>query len=207
MKKIKILIADDHPIFREGLYSLLNSKDFIEICGVAENGVMAIELCKKNNPDIAIFDISMPEMNGIEASEILLKECPKIKVIFLTMHRNINFAKFLKKKNVYGFVLKENTFEDLIYAIKSIIKGGKFISPLITESFIESDSLPHTISLSAREKEILKWLKEGLSTKEIAEKLFISHKTVETHKSRIMKKFNVNRTTDLIKKIIYIKDL
>jgi RNA polymerase sigma factor (sigma-70 family) len=203
MDKIKIIIAEDHLLVRQGLKTMLSNEKDIEIIDICSNGEEAIQLAEKLKPDIIIMDVSMPVVDGIEASEIIYKKKLSCKIIILTMHDEEIFVKYVKEKFISGYVLKENAFEDLLYAIRSVYRGGKYISPDLAEKVLIKNNSENIIkSLTIREKEILKLIIEGMSVKEIAEKLIISKKTVETHKSRIMKKFNVNKSTELVKKAL-----
>lgn len=202
---IKILIADDHQLFREGLINLLSSTADIEIIAQAENGKQTIDKARRLNPDIIIMDISMPIINGIEATGILQTEAPKIKVIALTMHSEKHFIKGMLEAGASGYLFKNCTYEELINAIKTVHSGKKYLSDEITE-FIIGDYIgspkniqDSDIKLSEREQEILKLFAEGKTSREISEQLFISVKTVGTHKQHILEKLNLNSTTDMVK--------
>lgn len=202
---IKILIADDHQLFREGLINLLSSNTNIEIIAQAENGKQSIEMSKRLNPDIIIMDIGMPIVNGIEATGILQTEAPKVKVIALTMHSEKHFIKGMLEAGASGYLFKNCTYEELIDAINTVHSGKKYLSDEITEFIIgdyigsPKDIQDSDIKLSEREHEILKLFAEGKTSREISEQLFISVKTVGTHKQHILEKLNLNSTTDIVK--------
>jgi len=202
---IKILIADDHQLFREGLVNLLSESDEIEIIAQAENGKDAIEMAKTNLPDIVIMDIGMPVINGVEATSILKEELPGIKIIALSMHTEKQFIKGMLEAGASGYLFKNCTYNQLIEAIKTVYEGKKYLSNKITEVLIEDylgkedDQNVPTPELSDREMEILKLYAEGHTTRNIAEKVFVSIKTVGSHKQNILEKLNLKTTTDLVK--------
>lgn len=202
---IKILIADDHQLFREGLITLLSDASNIEIIGQAENGKEAIQKVRELHPDIVIMDIGMPVINGIEATGILRIEAPNIKVIALTMHSEKHFIKGMLEAGAYGYLFKNCNYDDLIDAINTVYAGKKYLSDEITDFIIhdyigkQKDAESDDPQLSEREMEILKGFAEGKSSREISEQLFISIKTVGTHKQHIFEKLDLNSTADMVK--------
>lgn len=201
---IKILIADDHQLFREGLNTLLSNSEEIEVISQAENGRDAIDKAKILNPDIIIMDIGMPIISGIEATEILRKKMPDVKVIALSMHSEKHFIKGMLDAGAYGYLFKNCAYDELISSIKSVYNGKKYLSHKITEVLIDEyigkpSGEGKGSGLSAREIEILKLIAEGLSSRDIAGKLFVSIKTVGTHKKNVLEKLNLNTTADLVK--------
>lgn len=197
---IKIVIADNHVIFRQGLLKLLQATQDITVAGEAGNGPETLELIAKEKPDLAILDISMPGLDGFEIYEKMKSNGIETKVIFLTVHNDTLTAKKAIQANTSGYVLKDNAFEDLLYAIRAVASGGKFISPSISDkilNFSEKESKNHI--LTGRESEILRLIASGLTNKQIANKLFISIKTVETHRTNIMQKLDVHTTADLVR--------
>ncbi len=203
---ITIIVADDHKIFREGLINLLNSEPEISVIGQAGRGQETLDLIVKNRPDIAVLDISMPGLDGFEILQRIKSMGMATKVIFLTMHNDALTAKRAIQLNADGFVLKDNAFEDLLYAIRAVYSGGKFISPTISEvllrDYSEGDKTP--VILTLREKEILKLIASGLTNRQIADRLFISVKTVETHRTNIMQKLDIHSLAELVKYAIKI---
>jgi two-component system, NarL family, response regulator NreC len=202
---IKIIVADDHKLFREGLVKLLDSAPNIEVIAEAENGQDVIIKAKENKSNIILMDIGMPLLNGIEATISLSKSNPEIKIIALSMHTEKEYIKDILDAGAAGYILKSCTYEELIRAIISIHEGKKYLSEEVTEivlkDYLENkDNLKGDHSgLSKREFEILTLFAEGKSSREIAEQLFISIKTVGTHKQHILKKLNLKTNTDMVK--------
>ncbi len=200
-----VLIADDHQLFREGLVNLISSAPDVEVVGEAKDGREATEKAKKIKPDVVLIDIGMPEMNGIEATRIIKKDNPKIKVIAVSMHSDRQFVKGALEAGADGYLLKNCTYRQLIDAIQSVISGKKYLSDDITEMVIQGyldpeDTSPEgQVDLSEREMEVLKLYAEGKSTREISEKLFISVKTVGTHKQHIFEKLGLKSNADMVK--------
>ena len=207
MEKIKIIIADDHTIFRQGLRMLLAQEDDMEVVGEAADGIQALELAKKHNPDIILLDIAMPTMDGVQVAGTIKKSLPRIKIIVLTSYSDDQFLYEFLKLGVSGFVLKDSASQDLIYSIRKSHEGMVFFDPSVSKKVMEkftqvsggkSDFVNYG-KLSDREKEVLRLVAEGCATKEVAEKLYISPKTVENHRANIMKKLNIRDRTGLTK--------
>ena len=209
MKKVRILLADDHQILRDGLRTLLNTQEDMEVIAEADTGRKAIDLALCHCPDVLVMDVVMPELNGIEATNQLKKDLPEIKVLALSMHADRRFVAEMLKAGASGFLLKECAFQELAEAIRSIIKGKMYLSPSISKcvieeyvGFLSGDEKEHTDSesaLSHREKEVLQLIAEGKSNRDIAKTLHISVKTVETHKYNIMRKINLHSVAELTK--------
>lgn len=207
MSKINIFLADDHTMFREGLrYIISNNPDYTVIgeSGDGRNALLAIE---KHQPDIAIIDISMPNMTGIEITRQLKKFNPDIKIIILSQHDNEEYVRQLLKYKVNAYVLKDNAGYDLLNAISEVNKGNIFFSPQITKRLInelQQQKIKTTNDnvfsiLTNRELEILKLVAEGKTNNNIGSLLFISEKTVKNHRTNIMNKLNIHKTIDLVK--------
>ncbi len=202
---IKILIADDHQLFREGIVNLLSQTSEIEIVAQAEDGKDALRKARKLFPDIILMDIGMPEMNGVRATEILSKELPEIKVIALSMHADKQYIKGILEAGAYGYLFKNCTYNQLIEAINTVYAGKKYLSDTITEVLIQDylgkgpDASAGKAPLTARETEVLKLLAEGKSIREISEILFLSIKTIGTYKQNILDKLELKSTTDIVK--------
>jgi len=202
---IKIIIADDHRLFREGLVNLLSDSKDIEILAQAENGMDVIAKSKELNPDVIIMDIGMPVLNGVEATGRLLKELPGIKVIALSMHSDKQYIKGMLEAGASGYLFKNCAYDELIEAIHTVFAGKKYLSDKITEIMIQDylgkeERMPESDSeLTERESEILKLIAEGASTSEISELLFVSVKTIGTHKQHLLEKLNLKTSTDLVK--------
>ena len=197
---MRVIVADDHVIFRQGLLKLLQSSENTAVVGEAGTGPETIDLVTREKPDIAILDISMPGFDGFEILERIQIMGTGTKVIFLTMHKDALTAKKALQSGASGYVLKDNAFEDLLYAISTVSAGGKFISPSVLESVIKAPLHEDNASrvLTLRESEVLKLIATGLKNKQIAQELFISIKTVETHRTNIMQKLDIHSTASLV---------
>ncbi|MBC7916046.1 MAG: response regulator transcription factor [Pyrinomonadaceae bacterium] len=202
---IRIIISDDHQLFRVGIANLLSSSPEIEIVAQAENGLEAIEKAKNLKPDVVIMDLTLPIINGVEATRILHKELPETRILVLSMHAEKNYIKEALEAGAAGYLFKDCTYDQLIEAINSVCQGKNYLSEKITEVLIhdylskDGQIQINSQDLSERESEILKLVAEGKSTREISEKLFISIKTVGTHKQHIFEKLNFKSISDLIK--------
>jgi len=203
MKRARILLADDHRIFLDGLISLLEKE--YDIVGTAENGRVLIDEVEKKRPDIVITDISMPELNGIEATIQIKKIDPEIKVVLLTMHGDATYASRGFDAGASGYVMKQAATQELVSAIREALKGRTFVTPMIAGDLIRSyredgkikpDDI--RVKLTPRQREVLQLLAEGFSTKEVAAKLNISARTVEFHKYKMMQELNLDTSTELI---------
>ena len=203
---IRVLIADDHTIMRAGLRSLLEKEDQIEVVAEAENGRRAVQLAVEHEPDVVVMDVSMPDLNGIEATSQVLESLPEAKVIALSMHTDKRFVMGMLRAGASGYLLKDCASQELANAIVSVASNKKYLSPDIAGVVIE-DSLygvqqgGETVSsmLSAREREVLQLIAEGWSTKQIAAHLYVSVKTIETHRRQIMKKLDLHNIAELTK--------
>lgn len=196
---IRVVLADDHRIFREGLHRLLSSTGDVEVVGQTGNGMDALKLIFELKPDIAVVDISMPKLDGIEVVREVKRGNLGTKIIILTMHNDELTAREAIYHGASGFIIKENAFEDLMGAIKTVFAGGTFLSPSITGGVLDSQTDVKHSSLSYREREVLALIAKGLTNKEVAERLFISIKTVETHRYRIMQKLGLHNTAELVR--------
>ena len=192
--KIKVLLVDDHQLFREGIATLLFSAENIEVIAQAEDGADAIEKVKYYKPDVVLLDIAMPRMNGIEAAKKIKILNPAVKVITLSMHSDKQYVKGVLEAGADGYLLKNCTYRQLTDAVQTVYEGKKYLSQDITEMVISGYLSPSKSEereydkLSEREKEIFMLFAHGKSTREIGEKLFISVKTVNTHKQNILAK-------------------
>lgn len=208
MDKIKIVLADDHTLVREGLRELLQSMSDMTVVGEAGDGLEAIEITKKHQPDVLIIDIAMPKMKGIEAIKEIKRSFPDIQILVLSMHSKTEYVRQTLKNGASGYMLKQSASEELKAAIIAILNGDIYLSPAISKSIIEEwkkDTEQKAAlgakleNLTDRERAVLKLLSEGYSNKSAAELLHISIKTVETHRHRIMQKLNLNSFADLVK--------
>jgi len=202
---IPILLADDHKIMRDGLRSLLSKEQGLEVIGEAENGRIAVKLARKLSPKLVIMDITMPELNGMDAARQILNECPGAKIIALSMHSDRRFVVEMFKAGVSGYLLKDCAFEELTRAIKAVMANQKYVSPaiagMVIEDYVDYMSSERTLTneLTHREREVLQLIAEGMTTKQIAYNLNVSGKTVETHRRKIMKKLNIHSIAELTK--------
>jgi len=204
MNRVSVLIVDDHNIVRQGLINLLSDEEWITVIGEASDGREAIQKVIDLAPDIVVIDIGMPELNGIEATRQILSKI-KCKVIALTIHNNIQYVQEMLKSGASGYLLKDCAVDELIEAIKSVSENQYYISKTIVEQSLINVTTSSTVplmdseTLSAREREVLQLIAEGNSTKIIADKLFLSPKTVETHRKNIMEKLQLFTVSELTK--------
>ena len=204
--KIKILLTDDHKIFRDGLRALIDREDNMEVIGEAENGRTAVALARKLKPDIVIMDITMPDMNGIEATRLLLAEMPNTKIIALSVHSDRRYVSGMIEAGASGHLLKDCDFEELVRAVGHVVRNKLYLSPDVTGVVVGAYKNKSSTSgqtavpvLTSRERELLQLFAEGMKTSRIAAHLNISVKTVETHRRNIMEKLNVNSNAELVK--------
>ncbi len=203
---IRILIADDHTIVRHGLARLLEQESGIEVVAQAQNGHATLELARELSPDIIVMDIGMPDLNGIDATEQILRENSDIKVLALSMHSGRRFVVAMLKAGASGYLLKDCALEELTTALQTIMSGKIYLSPAITDIVVDSyvrqpeESEQSVFSvLSQREREVLQLMAEGNTTKQIALRLHISPKTVEGHRLRLMSKLDIDNVAQLTK--------
>ncbi len=200
MSKINVLLADDHQIIIDGLKSLLNNQEEINVAAQANNGREAIRILALLSIDVLLMDIDMPVMNGIDALKEIRKSYPNVKVIILSMHNEAGMIKSLIEMGANGYLLKSCTQSELIDAIKKIASGQSYFSTDVTLALLKpsaNQGQPNEL-LTERETEILKLIAGGFSNKEIGDQLFISHRTVDTHRTNLMKKLDVNNIAGLI---------
>lgn len=206
MTMIKIILADDHKITRDGLRAMLEQQSNMEVIGEAENGREAIRLAMDLAPDVIVMDISMPELNGIEATRQICEDLPETKVIALSMYSDRRYVIGMIKAGVSGYLLKNCAFDELVSAIESVANNESFLSPRIADTvmkdythILEQGEESGVFALSAREREVLQLIAEGLPTRQIAENIHVSVKTVETHRQQIMRKLNAKSVVELTK--------
>ncbi|HJX03901.1 MAG TPA: response regulator transcription factor [Dehalococcoidia bacterium] len=207
MKKIRVLIVDDHTLVREGIRAMLGLISDIEVVGEAANGREALAMIKQLSPDVVLMDLAMPVMGGLEATRMARKKFPEVKVLALTQYDDSEYVIPLIEAGAKGFVTKMAAFSELSTAIQSVYQGQSYLSPSAAAALVEERQSKIGVDpdtdryhlLSDREREILKLIVEGHTAREIAEMLVISHKTVEWHKASMMKKLNLRNRTDLIK--------
>jgi two-component system response regulator NreC len=206
--RVKVVIADDHAVVREGIKMILGREPDIEIVGEASNGREALDLVAKARPAVVVMDISMPEMGGIEATKRVKEAWPKVNVLALTMHEDESYVFQLLKAGASGYVLKRGAAQDLVQAIRSAARGEAFLYPSVARSVLADylkrvqsgeDERKRYDGLTDREREILALIAEGLSNQEIAQKLYISIKTVQTHRTHIMEKLDLHNRAQLVR--------
>lgn len=200
MRKPRILLADDHALVLEGFRRILEGH--YELVGTVGDGLALLEAAKTMQPDIVILDVSMPLLNGIDAAAQLKKICPKAKIIIVTMHANTEYVRSAFEAGASAYVLKRSAVDELEQAIRAVLEGHSYITPLITKElvdvFLATDS-EKSRDLTPRQREVLQHLAEGRTAKEIANLLNITSRTVEFHKGQIMDHLNLRTTADLIK--------
>ena len=204
---IRVLIADDHKIMLAGLRSLLEKQTDFDVVGESDNGRKAVLMAQGKKPDVVVMDVSMPDMNGIEATTQITESLPETRVIALSMHSDKRFVMGMLRAGASGYLLKDCASEELANAIHQVVRGKKYLSPEITGVVIDDFLLGGasekgaTVAsqLSPREREVLQLIAEGWSTKQIASHLYVSVKTIETHRRQIMKKLDLHTIADLTK--------
>jgi DNA-binding NarL/FixJ family response regulator len=204
--KIKVLLADDHVMMRGGLRMVLEQNAELAVVGEAEDGREAVRLAKKLSPDVVVMDIAMPDMNGIEATRQIVADHPGSKVIALSMHSDRHFVSEMLKAGATAYLLKQCAVDELIAAIKTVLKNQTYLSPCISGVVVDhfvrnsSKSEPSVFShLTDREREVLQLMAEGKTSKEIAFQLHLSIKTIETHRMKVMEKLNIHTVAELTK--------
>src|SRR5271157_2712566 len=202
MKRIRILLADDHAVVRQGFKMILSSQPDMEIVGEAGNGREAVELAENLKPDVVVMDVAMPELNGIEATRRLAASVPHARVVALSMHKDNVYVREILRAGARGYLLKDSVAADLVSAIRAVAQGEGYISPAVSDAVLD-DYRRHVTNpidlLSSREREVLQMLAEGKTNKEIAAILNLSVYTVDAHRGRIMEKLNVHSINELVR--------
>ena len=203
---VKILLADDHKIMRDGLRSLIEKRPNMEVVAEAENGRAAVKLTRKLRPDVIVMDINMPDLNGIDASRQIVAEFPGTKIIAFSMHTDHQFVAGALKAGVSGYLQKDSAFEELDRAIRTVVADQTYLSPKITADVVkgyvaklQADESAAPAFLTDREREVVQLYAEGHATKQTAERLNLSVKTVETHRRKIMEKLDITSVAELTK--------
>jgi DNA-binding NarL/FixJ family response regulator len=203
---MRVMLADDHRMFRQGLKTLLGSREDIDVIAEASDGREAVEMASSCNPDVIIMDVSMPGLNGIEATRKITTDQPGVKIIGLSMHTDRRYTSELLKAGAAAYVPKDGAFEELEQAVRSVMSGEVYLSPRVAAGLVDDyvrqpqSPAPSVFErLTAREREVLQLMAEGQATKEIAATLHVSVKTVETHRRQIMEKLNIYSVAELTK--------
>jgi two-component system response regulator NreC len=203
---IRIILADDHAIVRHGLSQSIQQEEDMEVVGQAENGLSTIKLVRELSPDIVIMDISMPDVNGMDATREIVRDFPNVKIIALSMHSAKKFVSEMFKAGASAYLLKDCEFDELANAIRTVMSGKSYLSPEITDVVVdgyiktsEEDKSSVFSTLTKRERQVLQLMAEGKTTKQIGLKLHISPKTVEAHRLRVMEKLNIDNVAQLTK--------
>ena len=199
---IRILLADDHALVRQGFRMILAAQPDMEIVGEAGNGREAVELAEKLQPDIVIMDVTMPELNGIEATRRITTAAPRARVLALSMHKDSVYVREVLRAGARGYLLKDSGAGDLVTAVRAVAQGEGYLSPAVSDAVLD-DYRKHVTNpidlLSSREREVLQMLAEGKTNKEIAGVLNLSVYTVDAHRGRIMEKLNVHSINELVR--------
>jgi len=203
---VRILIADDHGIVRDGLKSLLNEQPDMEVVGEAENGQAAVQMAEEHSPDIVIMDMSMPLLNGVEATRLILKNDPNTRVMILSMHSDRHIVKETLEAGASAYVLKSHIFDEMLRALETLANGGRYLSPQVTDIVIDGylgkstgKASSGTPKLTSRERQIVQLVAEGKTVKEIARILHISPKTADTNRRQVMNKLGISSVAELTK--------
>ena len=206
MTKLRIFLADDHAIVREGLKALVNAQPDMEVIGEAADGRTAWEKAKDCQPDIVIMDLSMPQLNGAQATERLKQACPQVKVLALTVHEDKGYVHQLLQAGASGYVLKLAAAEELVHAIRIVAAGGVYLDPTVARTIVANymhkpalGAAVQRSQLSERETEVLCRIAKGYTNKEIAAHLDLSVKTVETYKTRLLKKLDLRSRAEIVR--------
>jgi two-component system response regulator NreC len=204
MSRIRLLIADDHAVLRDGLKLLLNRQPDMEVVGEAGDGEEALKKVRQLNPDVVLMDLSMPNVNGVEATEAIKRSHPHVKVLVLTVHEGDIYLQPALKAGARGYIVKRAAAEEVVDAIHVVVKGGTYIHPSVADQIVQGyvnpqPSAEEDIPLSGRELQVLTMLAQGYSNKEIAEKLFLAVRTVETYKQRLMEKLRLESRAELVR--------
>jgi len=204
--RLRLLLADDHGMFREGLRALIEKQTDLEVVGEAANGREAVRLARDLKPTVVVMDVSMPDLNGVEATRRILKRSPMAKVIALSMHSDRRFVVEMLRAGAQGYLLKDCAYEELVRAIRTVAGGGVYLSPRIAGVVLEdcvrrpvSEAAAPAPALTAREREVLQLLAEGHGTKQIAARLNVSTKTIDTHRRNIMNRLDIRSVAELTK--------
>jgi two-component system, NarL family, response regulator NreC len=205
MKPIRILLADDHTLVRQGIRSLLEGQHGFDVIGEATDGIEAVDLIEREHPDVALMDIMMPNLNGLDATKQLTQLKIATKIIILSMHANSTYAIRALKSGAVGYLLKDADQEEIFNAIQMVVRGQRYITPQLSGKILDVLLHPDEYAgdplsiLTVRERQVLQMVAEGNTNNEIAEKLVLSPRTIEVHRARLMSKLEINSQVDLVR--------
>lgn len=211
MKKINVLLADDHTVVRQGLRMLLDGEADMSVVGEAENGLQTVQMARKLRPDVVVLDVAMPHLNGLEVTRRITRDLPDTRVLVLSSYSDEEYVRQLTEQGACGYLVKQTAANDLIKAIREAHKGNAFFSPTISRRFLEqcrdaftrgNPTPKKTGRLTAREAEVLRMIAEGMANKQIAAQLGISIKTVEKHRQQVMNKLGIHDVAGLTRHAI-----
>lgn len=201
-RKTRVLLADDHTVVRKGFRMILDQQEDLEVVGEASNGKEAVELANSLQPEVVVMDVTMPELNGIEATRRIAEVAPRARVLALSMHKDSVYVREILRAGAKGYLLKDSGEADLLNAVRVIARGEAFLSPAVSDAVL-TDYRRHVTNpldlLTSREREVLQSIAEGRTNKEIATNLNLSVYTVEAHRGRIMEKLNLHSTGELVR--------
>ena len=200
---IRLLIADDHKVLLDGFVSLFRDQEEISVVGVASNGMQVLDILKGTEVDIALLDINMPELNGVETARRISKEFPNTKIIALSMYKEASYVKRMKENGAMGYILKDDSADEMIEAIQQVHIGQEYFSSQLKDlllSQVLTQKKSSDARLTRREKEVLTHIADGFSNKEIADKLFVSTHTIDSHRKNLLAKLEAKNTAELVKK-------
>jgi two-component system response regulator NreC len=205
IRRIRILLADDHTLVRQGIRALLEAYQGFNVIAEATDGIQAVEIIERERPDVVLMDIMMPNLNGLDATKLVMQRKINTKIIILSMHANSTYAVRALKSGAVGYLLKDADQEEIVEAIQNVMQGQRYIAPQLSDKILDALLLPDESAgdplnqLTARERQVLQMVAEGNTNHEIAEKLFLSTRTVEVHRSRLMGKLDINSQAELIR--------
>jgi DNA-binding NarL/FixJ family response regulator len=205
MSAIRVLLADDHVLMRAGLRGLVDGIPGVEVVAEAGDGQEALRLMKQHQPDVALLDIAMPELNGLDAAERAAQECPKVKVVILSMHANEEYVLRALRAGAAGYMLKDAQVEELALALQAVVAGQTYLTPAVSRGVVDSylrrtqGEVAAAETLTTRQREILQLIAEGHTSKQVAQKLFLSEKTVETHRKNLMERLGIRDVAGLVR--------
>jgi DNA-binding NarL/FixJ family response regulator len=201
-RRLRVIVADDHPVVLAGIKALLQSAPEIDLVGEAMTGLVALDLIRSEHPDIAILDLTMPELSGLELAERVADEAPGVRVIALTVHEDRAYIQPMLQAGARGYLLKRSAAEDLVRAVRAVAAGGVYLDPTVADKAIaqaSSPSAPEGETLSPRETDVMRFAAHGFSNKEIAGRLAVSVKTVETYKARACEKLGLRTRSQIVR--------